>query len=214
MSDDIKELYKKVMVPAPRPELPPEPRFPEPTIYPRQPAYTGPKARSMTFVDGENLAIRFKSLLEQSGFEEAPEDVVYERDVFMWSWRLHDSRLQNIRTYYYTSVQGDDPKLQAVQEALEEAGVEAPRVFKKPRDRRSKRVDISLATDMLTHAHRGNYEVAVLYAGDQDYVPLVEAVKEEGARVYVRFFKDQGLSHDLYMAADEFTDITGKLLFP
>jgi len=55
-------------------------------------------------------------------------------------------------------------------------------MFYRSRNRRSKRVDSTLATDMRTHAHRKNYDIAVLVAGDEDYVPLVEAVKpKEGA---------------------------------
>ena len=70
----------------------------------------------------------------------------------------------------------------------------------------SKRVDITLATDMLLHAYRKHYDVAVLVAGDEDYVPLVRAVQGEGARVTVCFFRN-GLSPALEMAADDFVDL-------
>ena len=39
---------------------------------------------------------------------------------------------------------------------------------------KAKGVDIALTTDMLSNAFLGNYDVAVLVAGDGDYVPLVE----------------------------------------
>ncbi len=68
------------------------------------------------------------------------------------------------------------------------------------------RVDITLATDMLLHATRKHYDVAVLVAGDEDYVPLVRAVQGEGARVYVWFLPD-GLSLALQMAADYYVDL-------
>jgi uncharacterized LabA/DUF88 family protein len=46
--------------------------------------------------------------------------------------------------------------------------------------------------------------VAVLIAGDGDYVPLLEEVKRLGKVVYVVFFRDKGfgLSEDLELASD------------
>jgi uncharacterized LabA/DUF88 family protein len=105
----------------------------------------------------------------------------------------------------------DSPKIKETAEALKKAGIEAPRVFKKTKDRGSKGVDIALATDMLGHAHRKHYDLAILVAGDGDYVPLVEAVQREGALVHVWFLQN-GLSPSLQMAADGYADITGDLL--
>ena len=76
-----------------------------------------------------------------------------------------------------------------------------------------KGVDISLAVDMLSHAHRKNYALAILIAGDADYVPLVKAVKAEGSRVFVWFFDERyGLSRDLRMSADHYAEIS--IVFP
>ncbi|MBC8725818.1 NYN domain-containing protein [Paraburkholderia sp. 31.1] len=64
-----------------------------------------------------------------------------------------------------------------IQESLKDLGLEAPRVFKKPsKEQRSKGVDITLCTDMLLHASRKHYDIAVLVSGDGDFVPLIEAV--------------------------------------
>lgn len=116
-----------------------------------------------------------------------------------------------IRKYYYTSAQGDDNCLISIEGELKDMGIEAPQVFKKSKGRGSKRVDISLTTEMLTHAHRGNYDVAILVAGDEDYVPLVEAVKAEGRRVALWYF-DTGLSDVLQRKADFFFNIGEVLL--
>jgi len=59
---------------------------------------------------------------------------------------------------------------------------------------------------MLLHATRKHYDVAVLVAGDEDYVPLVRAVQGEGARVYVWFTSD-GLSPALHLAADYYVNL-------
>ena len=56
----------------------------------------------------------------------------------------------------------------------------------------------SLATDTLVHASHRNYETAILVAGDEDYIPLVKAVKNEGCRVLgFPGFLDNGLSPKL-----------------
>ena len=87
----------------------------------------------------------------------------------------------------------------------------APFVFKKEKGRKSKQVDISLATDMLTHAFRKNYDMAILVAGDEDYIPLVKAVMSEGRKV-VLWFVDNGLYPKLVNAVDHYFDL-GRVLF-
>ncbi len=43
-----------------------------------------------------------------------------------------------------------------------------------------KGIDIKMATDMLVHGHRGNYDVAILVSGDNDFVDALQAVKDFG----------------------------------
>jgi uncharacterized LabA/DUF88 family protein len=178
------------------------------------PQFLPPTARSetriMMFVDGENLAKRYGAML---GEDKPMSHVHYQRDVYVWSpYASRSNGPQDvIRRYYYTSAPGDQPSRDVIGEALRSLGLEAPRVFHRPKSGRSKRVDITLATDMLTHAHRKNYDIAILVAGDEDYVPLVEAVKAEGRRVALWFVPD-GLSPALKAASDHYWDI-GKCLF-
>jgi len=178
------------------------------------PQFLPPTARSetrvMMFVDGENLAKRYGAILKT----DAPRShVAYEPDVYVWS--RYATRINGpqdfIRRYYYTSAPGDQPSRDAIAERLRELGIEAPRVFYRSRNGRSKRVDITLATDMLTHAHRENYDIAILVAGDEDYVPLVEAVKGEGRRVVLWFVPD-GLSPALRSSVDHYWNMS-ELLF-
>jgi uncharacterized LabA/DUF88 family protein len=85
-----------------------------------------------------------------------------------------------IRSYYYTSVKGDDTAAMSVKRALRELGFH-PEVFKKTREEdKAKGVDIALAKDFLSHAFLDNYDVALLIAGDGDYVPLITEVKRLG----------------------------------
>jgi len=164
----------------------------------------------MMFVDGENLAIRYKSVL---GDRTVGGHVVHVPDVLVWSKyasRISDDQVW-VRRYYFTSARGDADTREKYEEDLRELGIEAPHVFPRKPNGRSKRVDITLATEMLSHAHRGNFDIAVLVAGDEDYVPLVEAVKSEGRRVAV-WFLAAGLSPSLRRCADHYWNL-GELLF-
>jgi uncharacterized LabA/DUF88 family protein len=168
----------------------------------------------MLFVDGENLAVRYGNLLQSLG-QQPPNHVQYEPRVYVWSRGLNNLCYWGgiARCHYYTSVQGDSDRVIEVVESLKNAGIEAPYVFKKSKTKGAKRVDISLTTDMLLHAARKNFEIGVLIAGDEDYVPLVEAVKSEGRRVLLWFVSD-GLSPALKRSADHFGDLDEILLSP
>ncbi len=47
----------------------------------------------------------------------------------------------------------------------------------------------------------------MIFAGDGDYAPLIEAVMRLGQYVVLGFFADSGLSPELQIAADEFVDL-------
>ena len=165
----------------------------------------------MVFVDGENLAIRYKNLL---GGAQPFNHVRFEQDTYVWSPLLDLSShrtVNTVRRYYYVSVRGDENYRNEIHDKLFALGIQAPRVFPKNKNRGSKRVDISLSVEMLSHAHYGNYDAAVLVAGDEDYVPLVEAVKAQGKQVFVWFVRD-GLSPALLRSADYFFDLEEVLL--
>ena len=178
------------------------------------PAFLPPLARVetrvMMFVDGENLAIRYK---DELGQRQQADHVYCVPDVLVWSRFASRSSgpQQFIRRHYYTSARGDTDAREEIELKLKELGIEAPRVFPRRKSGRSKRVDISLATEMLQHAHRDNYDIAILVGGDEDYVPLVEAVKSEGKRVAL-WALPSGLSPALRKASDHYWDI-GELLF-
>lgn len=169
------------------------------------PSYVRAETKVMLFVDGENLAIRYGKLL---GNSKPTSHVAYEPNVFMWSSYL--SRLRGpydfIRRYYYTSSPGAQNDRDSIASRLREVGIEGPRVFPRTKERGSKRVDITLATEMLTHANRAHFDFAILVAGDEDYVPLVEAVKAEGRRVALWFLED-GLSSALKDSVDHYWNL-------
>ncbi len=75
-----------------------------------------------------------------------------------------------------------------------------------------KGIDIQLATDMLTHSFKNNYDVAILVAGDNDYVGAIQAVKDNGKHVEVALFGKAGSSRQLRNSADRVHTINSRFL--
>ena len=75
-----------------------------------------------------------------------------------------------------------------------------------------KGTDVQLATDMITHSYKGNYDVAILVAGDNDFAGALQAVKDNGKHVEVALFGRQGTSQELRSAADMVMDINARFL--
>lgn len=173
----------------------------------------------MLFVDGENFTIRGQEL---AAAREVPliEGPCFQRDIFMWLPNVKPTtalvnnentpihvQSHAIRAHYYTSVYGDDQKIASVRLALWSLGFNTE-VYKKTRkDQKAKGVDIALTKDMLAHAFLDNFDVAVLFTADGDYVPVVEELKRRGKVVYVCAFAQYGLSQDLRLASDMFFDL-------
>ena len=184
--------------------------------------------RAMTFVDGENLCIQGERIAKENGLRLA-DGKYYRKSTFLcfkeggsvalrWGFcNIHNLypilgyHPNEVRGYYYTSYVGTHEQGEYIASQLHSLGYE-PKLFKKNRQReRSKGVDISLATDVLSHAFRDNFDIAVIVAGDGDYVPLVEEVKRCGKTVLLQFFAC-GLNPKLKLAADGFSDVTSTFL--
>lgn len=173
--------------------------------------------RWMLFVDGENFAIRAKNYAKGKDirFTEGP---FYREDVFIWlpdvpaTKSIHtagDSRLQlqdhAVRSYYYTSICGDADAITKVREQLFSLGFH-PEVYKRKSKReRAKGVDIALAKDLLANAYLDNYDAAVLFSADADYIPIIQEVKRLGKNVFVVTIDNKGVngvSDDLLLESD------------
>jgi hypothetical protein len=183
-------------------------------------ANVGTLNRWMMFVDGENLTLRGQAYANDRGIPIGEGRGAYMKDVFLWMpsanprsyFGPHAATPMQpaaVRAYYYTSLVGDDPRQVSVREALRALGFD-PQVFKKDKGQaKSKGVDITLTKDILSHGFQNNYDVAVLVAGDADYVPLVREVKRIGKVVITMFFSDaeNGLSQQLRLESDQFVGI-------
>jgi hypothetical protein len=179
--------------------------------------------RWMVFVDGENLTARAEEIARDAGIG-LQEGSWYVPATFVWLPDLDPRRLWissgwatqewAIRAHYYASAQGDPPKIDSVRRALKNLGFH-PQVFvKRKGEAKAKGVDIALTKDMLGHAFLNNYDVAVLFAGDGDYLPLVTEVQRLGKLVYLVFFalEKSGLNPELQIACDQFVELDGHFL--
>lgn len=103
------------------------------------------------------------------------------------------------RIYWYSSYKGNDETYHRLMDTIRTREYD-PYLFKKSGNR-EKGVDIALTKDMLVHAFNRNFDIAMLVAGDEDYVQLVQEVKRYGGAIHVAFF-NHGLSPHLQRCAD------------
>ena len=75
-----------------------------------------------------------------------------------------------------------------------------------------KGTDVQLAVDMMTHSFKNNYDVAILVAGDNDYVSAVQAVKDNGKHIEIALFGKEGTSRQLRTTADKIIAINKRYL--
>lgn len=170
--------------------------------------------RAMIFADGENLTYRFQAMVAAGRTPKA--HIQHEADTFVWipeivtcsSWLL-------ARVSYYTSVVGDDVKLQQLAERLAAIrydyrvgfGFLNPHIFKKQkRGAKTKSVDINLVTDLLRHTYNRSIDEVLVLTGDGDYLPTMHEVMRQGVRVSVGAFSS-GLDIRLRTQTDEFIDL-------
>jgi uncharacterized LabA/DUF88 family protein len=69
-----------------------------------------------------------------------------------------------------------------------------------------KEVDVALACEMLSHAFRDNYDVAILVSGDRDFIPAMQHVQSSGKRVEVAAFSN-AVSEEMKRSADRFHEL-------
>jgi len=168
--------------------------------------------RVMVFIDGSNLYHSLKENFKRTDIEMG---------------KLADKLLEKrrlIRVYYYNARVGrkEEPERYIRQQAFFNSVSSTP-YFELRLGRLvyvdwphsppyEKGVDIQLATDLLTHSFKNNYDVAILVAGDSDYAGALQAVKDNGKNVEVALFGKERTSRQLREVADRVVEIDGRLL--
>jgi len=168
--------------------------------------------RVMIFIDGSNLYHSLKSFFSRT-----------DLDIGKLSNKLLEKR-RLIRIYYYNAKVGlkeeperyrDQQRFFASVNAIPYSELRLGRLVynnwpnSPPYE---KGVDIQLATDMITHSFKNNYDVAVLVAGDNDYVGALQSVKDNGKHVEVALFGKEQTSRQLRSVADKVISINARFL--
>jgi uncharacterized LabA/DUF88 family protein len=168
--------------------------------------------RVMVFVDGSNLYHSLKNHFKRT-----------DLDLGRFCQKLLRRR-QLIRIYYYNATVGQkqEPELYKQQQSFFN-GIKAIPYTELRLGRLvytnwpsvppyEKGTDVQLATDMITHSYKGNYDVAILVAGDNDFAGAVQAVKDNGKHVEVALFGKAGTSQELRSSSDMVIDINARFL--
>jgi uncharacterized LabA/DUF88 family protein len=168
--------------------------------------------RLMIFIDGSNLYHSLKGYFKRTDI-----------DIGKFAKKLLDKR-RLVRIYYYNAVVGrrEEPERYRDQQAFF-ASVSAIPYCELRLGRLvyvnwpnappyEKGVDIQLTTDLLSHSFKNNYDVAVLVAGDSDYVGALQAVKDNGKNIEVALFGKERTSRPLREVADKVVTIDGRFL--
>jgi uncharacterized LabA/DUF88 family protein len=168
--------------------------------------------RVMVFIDGSNLYHSLRNHFKRT-----------DLDIGKFCRKIIKRR-QLVRIYYYNAKVGQkqEPELYKQQQAFFD-GINAIPYTELRLGRLvytnwpsvppyEKGTDVQLATDMITHSYKNNYEVAILVAGDNDFAGAVQAVKDNGKHVEVALFGKQGTSQQLRNVADVVIPINIRLL--
>ncbi len=182
--------------------------------------------RSILFVDGENLPMRYQALVA-SGRTPRPS-VKHCPNVYVWTSDLgHRDVIDTdlIHINYYTSMVGDDHAVAKVRDEISALRYSAigdlyglcqlyPRVYKKPKkSTKSRLVDINITIDVMRHSYANAVDVVYLFSGDGDFVNLVEEVTRSGKKVCLAAFSS-GLESRLVSSVDRFVLLDDFYLEP
>ncbi|MCL4325053.1 MAG: NYN domain-containing protein [Candidatus Thermoplasmatota archaeon] len=170
----------------------------------------------MAFIDAQHLRFRLK--------EYFGHDRIYIGQ-FVWQVlvRLADFNIVHgeiVRSYFYDAkfIDGDDRR--KVQEEYfdhirqsDYCEVRLGRLIDAPEGPRQKGVDVLMAIDMLGKAYENHYDIAVVLAGGDDFVDIIQAVRDAGKRVCGAYF-DKNASPRLIGSFDRRLVLTKNVVKP
>lgn len=157
-----------------------------------------PQDRVAVFIDGPNLYVASKT----AGFD---IDFKNFTSVVGGEGRL-------LRSYYYTAI-ADTEEFNSVRPLVDWLGYNGFKVVTKPvrehfdqegRKRIKSNMNVEIAVDALEIS--AHVDHIILFSGDGDLSPMVEAIQRKGVRVTVVSSKD-GTSDELRRQADSFVDL-------
>lgn len=199
--------------------------------FPPQGAGTSyPSARRvLTFVDGTNLLRRMAETIGADyRTDNAPDEalelacfLLYEAqrafDARARTGRVSDARRLPGRTFammplrtVWVGAARSDAEEQRIARALRREGVEARLVRQHGTKGKEKGVDMAVVRELLVNAFHSNMDIALLVAGDEDYLGVVGDVKRYGVEVWGSAF-NSGKSERLELACDDWMPLDSGL---
>jgi len=153
----------------------------------------------MLFIDLRNV-LESVNVIEKSS--------PFTLDLYSMAVQLADSR-ELVAAYVFDTRRpfGEDDGSVRIHDRLRYLGfrVVARESFD-PVKKEQKEVDVAMACEMVVHALRDNYDIAIVVSGDQDFVPAIQHVQAAGKRVEVAAF-GVSIGKALMKAADRFHDL-------
>ena len=73
-------------------------------------------------------------------------------------------------------------------------------------EKKQKEVDVAMAVQMVVHALKDNYDVAVVVSGDRDFIPAIQEVQSAGKRVEVAAFS-KSCADEMIRQTDRFVPL-------
>ena len=165
-----------------------------------------PADRVMVFIDGSNVLNRLRDLGQRINLDYGKFVAKLAGERRLVRAYYYGARVDQTREpEQYRRQQGFYYNLEKIPRFELRMGrlVYPPSAGARPNE---KGVDVKLATDMLLHASRDNYDVAVLVSGDTDFVDVVQGVKDLGKNVEIALFDPKG-SQALRIVADQVIEI-------
>ncbi len=165
----------------------------------------GGNKRAAVFIDGAYLRI--------AQYRAGDEGERFQIDIEKMSDELVGS-FSRLRTYFYNTLPSDGRMAKGIERfhaGLRLANRIEVRLGKtqvSPGDEpdHQKQVDVLLALDMFKLASSGRIDMAILVSGDGDFVPLLQAIKDEGVLTKVVYTRDS-VDHELRLVADTHLEI-------
>lgn len=164
-----------------------------------------PPGKAGVFIDAAYLALAMKQIGASTKIFDLDLEKMCDELVGAYS---------RLRTYFYNVVPPNEQTAKSVRDFHTDLGlgdrieVRLGKMQKTPGDRkdRQKQVDVLLALDMFRLASSGKMDMAILVSGDGDFVPLLQAVKDEGVLTKV-VYAPNSFDNDLRIVADGHLEI-------
>jgi uncharacterized LabA/DUF88 family protein len=175
--------------------------------------------RLMIFIDGAYLAKNLHDTFQGKEWDCDPNQLT----TGLIQMTAKPMQPDLVRVYYYDAIPDDENKLEGERkklltnfEKLDNYQLRKGRLkdSRNPTElgkRKQKGVDILLSIDMLSKAYENHYDIAIILTGDDDFLDLVEAVKDAGKRVVGVYF-EKHISEELKNAFDKVVILNEKSL--